>query len=174
MELFFEEKQKIRQKWLIGIVLFSSAVIIIVFGYGIYNQIFLGKPFGNNPSSDSGLIAISFLMLFVAVGIPMLLLGSYLEIKVFQDGIYFRYIPFIRKFRRINFAAIQSFVIRKYKPIREFGGWGIRFGFKEKSIMYNVSGNMGIELVLKDGKKIILGTQRPEELQAALTKASAK
>jgi len=174
MELLFEEKQKITQKWLIATVLLSSTVIILVFGYGFYRQIGLGLPFGNNPSSDSGLILISLLMLAIAIGIPWLLLGSYLEIKVYQDGIYFRYVPFIRKYRRINIHSIQSYAVRQYKPIKEFGGWGIRFGFKEKSVMYNISGNLAIELVLIDGKKIFLGTHKPEELKAALTNAIGK
>jgi hypothetical protein len=33
---------------------------------------------------------------------------------------------------------------------------------------YNVSGNRGLQLELTNGKKILLGTQRPEEIAQAL------
>ncbi len=171
MELIFEEKQKIRQKWLIGIVFFSSFVMIAVFGYGIYQQIILGIPFGNKPASDTFLLLVGGLILLVSVGIPVLLLKAVLETKIYDDGIYFRYVPFIMKYRKINMLSVQSYEIKKYRPIRDFGGWGIRFSFKGKNIVYNVSGDMGLELVLQTGKIIILGTQKPDEIGNALRKA---
>jgi hypothetical protein len=36
---------------------------------------------------------------------------------------------------------------------------------------YNTSGNMGLQLIMKNGKKILIGTHKPDELDAFLKKA---
>ena len=55
--------------------------------------------------------------------------------------------------------------------MREFGGWGIRVSRNGRA--YNASGNTGVQLVLADGSHILIGTQRAEELLAALRAAGA-
>ena len=46
--IYIEEKQYFRQKWLWVIILFFPLFSF----YGIYEQIMLGNPIGNNPASD--------------------------------------------------------------------------------------------------------------------------
>jgi hypothetical protein len=53
----------------------------------------------------------------------------------------------------------------------EYGGWGYRVGGKKSGIAFNVSGNMGVQIELKNGKKILLGTRKPKEAEEALKKA---
>ena len=55
-----------------------------------------------------------------------------------------------------------------YNPIMDFGGWGYRVSWKGKGTALNVKGNKGIELILKNGKKITIGTQKPEEAMHAI------
>ena len=43
----------------------------------------------------------------------------------------------------------------------EYVGWGLRYGVRSKA--YSVGGNTGIEILLRNGKRIIIGTQRAEE-----------
>jgi len=61
--------------------------------------------------------------------------------------------------------------VRKYSPIGEYGGWGYRVAGKRSGVAYNISGNMGIQIELKNGKKILLGTRKPEEAKEALRKS---
>ena len=49
----------------------------------------------------------------------------------------------------------------------DYSGLGIRHGRKGKA--YNVSGNRGVQLGLSNGKQLMIGTQRPEELAEALS-----
>ena len=58
---------------------------------------------------------------------------------------------------------------RTYSALREYGGWGIR-GWGGKRA-YNVSGNRGVELTLKDGHKVMIGSQRAEDLARAIIEA---
>lgn len=54
------------------------------------------------------------------------------------------------------------------EPIKEYGGWGIKGKFKSKA--YNVSGNIGLQLYLKNGRKVLFGTQRQEAIENAMKK----
>jgi hypothetical protein len=62
--------------------------------------------------------------------------------------------------------------VQTYRPIRDYGGWGIRYGRGGKA--YNVSGNRGVMLELSDGQKLLIGSQRPEELANAINLALGK
>ena len=53
----------------------------------------------------------------------------------------------------------------------EYGGWGLKGGLlwkKSKGIAINVSGNIGIQLELKNGKKLLIGTQKLQEAKQVL------
>jgi hypothetical protein len=164
----FHEKQYLRQPWIIGIVLFTAAIILLVFGYGFYIQIIQGIPFGNKPMPDFEMI-ISFLMAIIFAGLmSFMLLASNLETIVRNEGLYFRYFPFINKFKKITKNQISSYSIRKYRPIAEYLGWGIRFSLQGNGIAYNTSGNIGLQLELNNGKKILIGTHLPETLINAM------
>jgi hypothetical protein len=56
-----------------------------------------------------------------------------------------------------------------YRPIREYGGWGIR-GFGRRRAL-NMRGDRGVLLHRKDGSTILVGSQKPRELLAALAQA---
>jgi hypothetical protein len=56
-----------------------------------------------------------------------------------------------------------------YSSLRDYGGWGIRYGSKGKA--YNVSGSRGVRLELSNGKRLLIGSQRPEELSEAVAAA---
>ena len=68
--------------------------------------------------------------------------------------------------RRIALADIASAEAVTYSPIADYGGWGIR-GFGS-SVALNARGNQGVRLTLRDGRRILVGSQRPGELAAAL------
>jgi hypothetical protein len=65
---------------------------------------------------------------------------------------------------------VKSHEVITYSPLRDYGGWGIRYGSKGKA--YNVSGNRGVRLELSNGKRLLFGSQRPEELSEAVAAAS--
>lgn len=57
----------------------------------------------------------------------------------------------------------------RYRPLREYLGWGIRRGF-DGSRCLTMRGNRGVMLQLANGKRFLVGSQRPEELAASLGK----
>jgi len=50
--------------------------------------------------------------------------------------------------------------------MKEFGGWGIRYGFESKA--YNVSGDKGVQIVLKNKRKVLFGSQNHKQLEKAM------
>lgn len=167
-ELLFLETQKFMQLWLwvLLIVLFGTQFVWI--GFAIYQQIFLNEPWGNNPMTDVELIFTALLEGFVIVLIMGLFLATRLETRVYMDGIYFIYFPFHKKYRKISWDQLDEVLGRKYRPLIEFGGWGIRWGHKKWA--YTVSGNECIEL-RKGDYKILVGTKKLNEFLSALDRA---
>jgi len=110
-------------------------------------------------------LLVIFWLIF-GIGLPALFVFGKLVTEVRDDGIYVRYFPLHRRFRRIAFKELKGYKVRSYRPILEYGGWGIRFGLGGKA--YNVSGNRGVQLGLLDGKPLLIGSQGPEELLRAI------
>jgi hypothetical protein len=57
-------------------------------------------------------------------------------------------------------------VARTYKPLSEYGGWGIKYG--RSGWAYNIIGDQGVQLELDNGKRILIGSQHAEELEQAI------
>ena len=159
----FQEVQRFRQWWVWLIVLFVGGIA----WYGGVQQIVLKKPFGNNPAPDGIMI-----MLWVIFGLlfPLFFLSLKLVTEVRSDGLVIRFSPLLFHAHRISYDKIRSFEIRTYSAIKEYGGYGIRLGKNGKA--YNISGNKGVQLEFHEGKPLLIGSQRSEELVSALESVS--
>ncbi|MBJ2175825.1 hypothetical protein JBL43_16340 [Aureibaculum sp. A20] len=70
---------------------------------------------------------------------------------------------------------ISKVYVRKYNAITEYGGWGFRgYIFKTGGKAFNVMGNKGIQIVLKNGKKMLIGTQKEVEAERILNVYKSK
>lgn len=161
-EILFSEKQKFTQWWLF-LLLFGISGLFV---YALYVQLIVGTPFGDKPIGNAGLIAISVFVL----SINALFFATRLETQIDAKGIYVRFYPFQRKLKFYAWTEIQKATVRSYKPLLEYGGWGIRYGFSGKGKAYNVSGNEGLQLELKTGEKFLIGTQKKEQIALVLEK----
>jgi len=166
--VYFEEEQKMDSWWLrIMVMLISVAALMPVY-YGLVSQLIFGEPWGNEPMPDAGLIVLAIVVTVVTAGVMFMIFASRLVTKVLPEGIHINYFPFFRD-RLIRKERIERYAVRKYKPLIEYGGWGVRYSLK-RGRAYNASGNMGMQLFLKDDKKILIGTQRPEAFKRAMDK----
>jgi len=129
-------------------------------------QLLLGKPFGSNPAPDLALVIIGIIFGF---GFPIFFFFLNLTTEVRKGGLYYRFSPFHLSFRRIALEDLTSYEAQTYSPVKDYGGWGIRYG--RGGAAYNVSGNRGVQLEFANGKRILIGSQRPEELAEAIRRA---
>lgn len=120
--------------------------------------------------SDTGLVVMALLVLAVLVVSVFLLFGSKLTVEVTNKSLQLTYWPFINKPISYSESDIEKYEIRKYRPVREYGGWGVKQGKKGVGKAFNVSGNIGLQLYLKNGKKVLIGTQRGDALLRAMKK----
>ena len=148
--VLFREVQRFHQPWLWVLIVVSVLATIGLFG----------EPWGDRPMSDTAL-AILF-----GIGILALFASIRLITEVRQDGLYIRFVPFHLSFRRIAPEGLEGFEPLTYRPILNYGGWGIKWG--RGGIAYNVSGNRGVRLNYTNGKHILIGSQRADELAQAI------
>lgn len=137
----YKESQKINFWWV-------WCIIIAINGFNIY------KVF-QNPNDLNLWIALSILFL-----VSILILIMKLETTIDKKGIHYRMTPFHIKSRTIDWKDIQKVEVKKYNPIFEYGGWGIR-GFKKRRA-YSIYGTKGIYILLRNNNSIMIGTQNPE------------
>jgi len=107
---------------------------------------------------------------YAVVGLALLLcvaLGSLrMKTTVTPEGVTVSYGFLSTRVALSNIARAQAVV---YRPIRDYGGWGIR-GFGNRRA-WNVRGDRGVLLVRRDGSTLLIGSQRPRELLSALARA---
>ena len=126
----------------------------------------MGNIIGDKPMSDEGVISFSIL---VGLGLPVLFWFMKLKLRVSEQGLHYQFFPVHFKERLITFEEIKSYKARTYSPLKEFGGWGIRFSFESKA--YNVSGDKGLQIELDNGRKILFGSQDHKAMEKAMKKA---
>jgi hypothetical protein len=167
----FREEQRFRQMWIWLLILPLCFGMIGFFGWAMVEQLVHARPVGSQPMSDPLLAIIGPVFILFGAGLLWLMWVARLVTEVRDDGIYVRFLPVHRTFHGFLWHEIESFEARKYRPILDYGGWGIRFGSGGKA--YNVSGNRGVllDLVGQRPKHVLIGSQRPEELAMAVDSA---
>jgi hypothetical protein len=163
----FRERQQFRQVWIWVLMVVTLVPTLTIVAAGFYQQVIRGRPFGDEPVSNAGLALLSAVLLVICGGVLAMMWFARLDVEVTDREIVIFFPPFHLKPRRIALADLAEAKARKYSPIGEYGGWGIRWGFQ--GMAYNVSGNEGVQLVLKNGKRILIGSQRSAELEKAIT-----
>jgi hypothetical protein len=160
---YFSEKQKFDQTWLIALLVVTTILPIAI------NLAFFVLPYETFDSMGSLVTMIDELIYFVLLGsFTILILFVFkLETYIDQTGLYYRLYPLNRKYHHKTKHDIVEYTSKEYRPIGEFGGWGIRYGNK-RTKAYTTSGKKGIFFKLKDGKNLLIGTKKPDEFIKAL------
>ena len=101
--------------------------------------------------------------------ITILIFFVKLQTKIDELGIHYAFWPLNMKPKLISWSEITSCKIKKYYPLKDYGGWGYRTGFlRRKGGAINVKGNIGIQIVFKTGKRLLIGTQNSTNARKAL------
>lgn len=145
----FKEEQKFRSVWIYFILAVTSIVIL-----------WLAR-------NDYDLKPLHLTIVLSPILIVIYLVEfSKLFTSISKDGISYRFKPYQRSTKFIPWDEIKSIEVKKYNPIRDYGGWGVRVGKAGKG--YNTRGNMGIFIQTSDQKTLMLGTQQPEAVQRVI------
>tara|TARA_R110002049_G_scaffold305723_1_gene503085 strand:- start:1407 stop:1907 length:501 start_codon:yes stop_codon:yes gene_type:complete len=161
----FKEEQRFTQTWLLVIISFSTLIPL-----AIIIKEFSEKQEGMSQSE----LIISILGVLLAAGLIFIFK---LETRIDENGIHYKFFPFHLKMKTIKWENIKKAYVRNYDPIGEYGGWGLKGGAfwnKSKGRAINVSGTVGIQLELKNGKKILIGTHKEQDAKQVLVSYANK
>ena len=155
----FKEQQRFTQLWVIVLIIISVLVpLLIMLSY------YLKEDSSIAPSELYSTLGITVL-------VSMLIFMFKLNTRIDENGVHYQFFPFHFKLKTIPWKAIDKAYIRKYNAISEYGGWGLKGGFfwkKSKGTAINVSGDIGIQLELKNGKKLLIGTNQEQQAKQVL------
>lgn len=157
-QVLFREEQQFRQPWLWALLLGGLAVALAA-------TLPMLLRFQHHPWPASFWLSLIFPSVFMLLVCALFLYISMVT-EVRSDGISVSFRPFQMRPQFISYSNIANFEAVTYRPIAEYGGWGIKWGRAGKA--YSVSGNLGLLLTLKDGKTFLIGSQQPERLKAAV------
>ncbi len=155
----FKEEQRFNQIWIV--VLMATSILIII---GIIISEYINDP---NSFSPMELVLLIGSLMLISGFIFLFKLTS----RIDEKGVHYKFFPLHWKFKSIKWNDISKAYVRQYDAINEYGGWGFKGGWlwkKSKGRAINVSGNIGIQLELKNGKKLLIGTQKKEEAERIL------
>ncbi len=154
-EALFVESQQFRQPWLWGLLLL---VLIAVSGgaFAAFKQ-------QAAPTWSKALLGGAALFVFAVMA------GIYtaeLKTEVKPDGLYVRFFPFSAA--RIAPEELKAAEAVEYHPMRDYGGWGIRWGSAGKA--YSIGGNRGVKLTFRDPRRkpLLIGSNQAEQLATAI------
>lgn len=153
----FEEVQRFSQ-WVVW------AILIIVFAVSFIGMII--EILQKDSISISDIFPICFFVL-IFFSIFALLFFTKLHTEICKTGITTKFLP-LQKRKTYLWSEIRNIYVRKYSPIKEFGGFGLRGTKKNRAL--NTYGNWGLQLEFKDGKKLLIGTQQPDQIELVLKK----
>jgi len=147
----FHESQRFHGA-ILGLLVAAFVVVAVV----TIVEVVAGRP------AEVWLVVLGPLVVLV---VAVLLSLSHLDVDVTDEGvtIAFRY---VWPARRITFSEIVGLEVRRYNPLLEYGGWGVRLG--PKGWAYMTSGSEGVQLRLRKGLPVLIGSARPRELEAAI------
>lgn len=159
----FEESQKFDQWWFKAIIYGS---ILVGIGPILYQWIIRMRPavrLDTMDDSNKELIITTVLISALLLGLWLFYQAMILKTKIDRTGVYVQFKPFHMREKYFSWDEISTCEVIQYNPLKDYGGWGVRFG--RKGGAYNVKGNMGLHLILKNKKKLLIGTQKAEELE---------
>lgn len=154
----FQETQKFTQWWLILIMIVS----LLVVGFTMFQEY---QEIDFNSESDLLMFLLSILLVIASFGLIFIF---QLKTKINEQGIFYGFWPIQLKLKHVRWNEIENVYVREYSPISEYGGWGYRFTFGKHGKAYNVSGSTGIQIIFKNGKKTLIGTNKKDEAISVL------
>ncbi|WP_122087941.1 hypothetical protein [Halalkalicoccus subterraneus] len=138
----FRETQRMRQPW---VWLLLGAIVVVTI------------PVGSIPA------------LVVLAAVAALFFAIRLTTEVREDGVYVRFGPIHRTFRHVPFDDVERVETTRF-GLLSYGGIGIRW--TPDTIAYMTDRGDGIEIHRANAKSVVIGSQRADELAAAISAAT--
>jgi hypothetical protein len=157
-QIQFKEVQKVTSIWMWALALFAPVLFTIILIY----QLVTDELVGNNPISN---VALVFVIFGFGVAAVLFLTRIKLTTIIDTDKISYGFNFPSSNLNHINVSDIKECYLVRYN----FVGFGYHIS-KKYGVVYNISGRNGIQIVKNSGEKILIGTQKWDELKAHFEK----
>lgn len=156
-DVLFRERQALPLGYARLTLAMPPAALLVV----TCRQLIWHLPWGNPPVTNTDLIFLTSLTVVLYARLITVRLVTELR----PDRLSVAMKGFCRR-SRVALAEIRSAVPVDYDPVHEYHGWGVRNGPRGQA--YIASGNRAVQLELVDGRKLLVGSQRPHELASRI------
>jgi len=154
----FKEEQRFTQTWLMALLAISAMVPLVL----------ISKEYFKDKSMTLQEYLTTLAIVLISLGF---IFFFKLRTRIDEFGVHYQFFPIHLSFRKIAWSEIAKAQVRNYDAITEFGGWGLKGGAlwnKSNGVAYNFSGDVGLQLELTTGKKILIGTQERDQVERVL------
>ena len=162
----YSEIQRFRQPWLWSILITVWISVIGALGFVVNRQLVQDISYGNSSMNDSGLKASLILAIVFVTALIVLFAKAKLSTQITKKYIRYKFYPLHKSYRKIDWKSVSKCEVVTYQPASQYGGWGIRAGKNGK--VFSVAGNRGLQIVLRTGERILIGTTKANELSSAI------
>lgn len=164
-KVLFLETQRYTQHWVVALL-----ALIAVAGLALATLVVASQV--NACPADDAPLSDLILATAVAVALPLAFAFMRQVTEVRRSGLRVRLAPFQPHGRHVTWERLAGFRALTYRPIRDYGGWGVRG--HGRRVAYNARGDRGVLLTMNDGATLLVGSQEPERLEAAIAQATGR
>jgi len=156
-KILFSERQTFRQQPWMWLFLAALATGMIALPFVLCRS----------AENSEDLVALLFVETVFAALAVFFMVGR-LDTMITKEGVSIKFFPLNRSFRLYRWGDISKAEVVKYS-VFESKSLGIKYNAKG-ALSYHIGGNKGLRLELTKGRKLFIGTQKAEELEAILYK----
>ena len=138
----------------------------------IYGGSILAGAYSVFVTSGGGMLfrlSVAAAMLAGGWGLRMVLGGLTVLVQESRIVMHLGTVRLVRKM--VPLDDIVSLESVRYRPLLEFGGWGVRGAGKKKA--WTARGDRAVVIELDEGRRLYLGSDHPQRLEAAIRSAVA-
>jgi hypothetical protein len=106
-------------------------------------------------------------MLFALIGIALALIYGGFRTSVTRNAVIVYMGILGIRLLKLKTSDITSTELHSFAPLRDFGGYGIRFNNEMKA--YFLKGDRGVKITTRSGKKYLIGSEHPERLSTVIS-----
>ena len=150
----FSESQRFNQWWL-WVVIIGISFLPVYIGLGRLA----------NGEHDSLIMELA-LSIAVSSGLILLMRLFCLKTTIDEQGISYQFYPIQSRPVTKTWSDISEISLKSYEW-KEYGGWGMRYSSRNGDAL-NISGNTGLQIIFKNGKKLLIGTRQKSAVEEIL------
>ena len=128
---------------------------------------------GRHTGATDGLVMISLICLFAMAGFWAYVLLARLRTEVDENSIRYQFFPAHRDLQAVDWDEVAACRVYKTGLWSHLSGWGVSYATKQGP-RFSVTGQNGVELQLKNGERIFLGSHQPRRLGKTVRKVMKK